>query len=204
MQRRKTSLMIVPLSAIMLIAAGEPEQKKNEAAAEPAKEGESAAQPTKTDEPPPRPKLRNWTVNRDGFSFSFEFNPGIPKAGELTEILVLASEIPKTPHPRYGTRVPLAKAKMTLEALAPNGDSLGRYLLHEMPLANGKYGMHLTPANEGIHSLRLRGKAKGKELSADVKLPVDVWPLPKELQGTGDEAGGRTSRRPIASPKKGS
>ena len=74
---------------------------------------------------------------------------------------------------------------------------MGRYLGHSVPFSRGKYGVHMTPKADGIHSLKLEGTTeKGLKMDVEVKLPVNVWPLPKELQGTGD-APSSARRRPI-------
>ncbi len=147
----------------------------------------------------PKPANRTWTVNQDGFSYTFSFEPGIPDANQVTEITLFVNEVPKTPDPKFGNRVPLTNARITVEAVNPAGESLGRFLAHALPLAAGRYGMHLTPAQDGIYTLTLKGKtAAGKTLAAEVKLPVNVWPLPAELEGSGAaEAGGATVRRPL-------
>ena len=68
-----------------------------------------------------------------------------------------------------------------------------------MPLTKGRYGLHFTPSQEGLYTLTLKGKtAKGEALSAELKLPVKVWPLPAELEGTGAAGAGSGRRGPIS------
>ncbi len=149
---------------------------------------------------PPKPKVRDWTVKNGSFAFSFSFEPGIPDTNKVVEVTFTAAEIPKTPHPRYGNSVPLINADLVLEFRSPAGQTIARYLAHPMPLTKGKYGFHFTATEDGVHSLVLTGKTKqGTALSAEVKVPVNVWPLPKELEGTRD-ASVRTSRRVIRRP----
>ncbi|MEQ9498178.1 MAG: hypothetical protein RIT81_15005 [Deltaproteobacteria bacterium] len=148
-----------------------------------------------------KPESRSWTVTKDGFSMSYLFVPGIPDPNQVTEIVIVASAVPKTPHPRYGSRVPLENARIALEITNPAGEVVGSFVAHELPLTSGKYGVHFTAQQEGIYSIRLKGKtADGKDIRSDVKLPVAVWPLPKELQGSGDAEGARTARRVIRKP----
>ncbi|MEO1232396.1 MAG: hypothetical protein AAFZ18_26220 [Myxococcota bacterium] len=152
---------------------------------------------------PPRPKTRTWTVVKDAFTFTFQFDPGIGVRNEVLEVSVTSLETPTRPDPKWGSTVPLIGARMVAEHLSPAGEVLARYRMHEIPLVNGKYALHLTPSEEGLHGLRLRGRlADGREISAALKLPVDVWPLPKELEGKGD-SGGAVRRRVVRKPLTG-
>ena len=149
-----------------------------------------------------RPAIRTWTVNANGFSYNIEFSPGIPNAGQLVEMTVAVSRIPKTPHPRFGNRIPQADARFVLEMRDPDGKVVGRYRAHALPLTRGRYGLHFTPAKDGLHTITIAGQSnEGLAMKAETKLPVNVWPLPKELQGTGDDAGKIRRRRPIVLPK---
>jgi hypothetical protein len=112
--------------------------------------------------------------------------------------MIAANSVPKTPHPRFGNRVPIENASLTVEVSSPGGELVARFLAHPIPLSSGKYGLHFTPAQEGIYTLSIKGStAEGKALVADIKLPVKVWPLPAELQGSGDEADKSGGRKPI-------
>lgn len=144
-------------------------------------------------EPPP---VRVWTTRQDAFVFTAEFKPGVPKPGQLTEILFSASSLPKTAHPRFGTQVPMNDAHLTLRFESPRGEDLGRYLAHALPLTKGRYGLHFTPSERGIYRLVLEGKtSEGSAVRAEFALPVNVWPLPDALQGAGDSAHAQVSRR---------
>lgn len=183
------TLATVGLLGLLAAGAGDEGKKKPPFADGPEKEEA------------PKPAVRNWTVNEKGFSFTFSFAPGIPDPKQMSEILILANKIPKTPHPRYGSRVPLKNARITLELTNPAGELVGTYLAHAMPLSRGKYGLHFTPTQEGIYKVSLSGRTQsGEELAAKLDFPVAVWPLPKELQGSGDDAGGQTVRRVIRKP----
>ncbi len=150
----------------------------------------------------PRPAIRNWTINAGGLSFSLEFNPGIATAGQLVEMTVAVATIPKTPHPRFGNRIPEAEARFVLEMRDPQGELVGRYRAHPLPLSNGRYGLHFTPAKDGLYEILITGKtAKGVDMRATTKLPVNVWPLPADLQGSGDDAGAIRRKRPIILPR---
>src|SRR5690606_14416756 len=47
----------------------------------------------------------------------------------------------------------------------------------------GTYAVSFTPAQKGVHHLVVRGSAKGVgEFEHGFALPVDVWPLPEDLQ----------------------
>lgn len=150
----------------------------------------------------PRPESRTWNVLQDNqgkkFGFNFTMKPGVPDPGQVTEVIITANALPARPDPVFGSQVPLDGARIIVEVTNPAGELVGRYVAHPMPLAKGKFGLHLTPSQEGLYTMSLRGKsAKGDELSADVKLPVKVWPLPEELKGTGDTIGGGGGRAPI-------
>jgi hypothetical protein len=151
--------------------------------------------------PPPKPAERQWTVTQEGerkFAFSFNFKPGIPDPDQLTEIMVNINEIPKRAHPTFGSSIPMQKARVELDLLSPGDEVVGRYLAHAIPLSRGTYGLHMTPAQDGVYTINLRGKLEdGTEVKASVKLPVNVWPLPKELQGAGTKTKTTSRRRPI-------
>jgi hypothetical protein len=146
----------------------------------------------------PKPGERTWTVKSGEFAFTVGMKPGIPDPDQVTEILIAANAVPKSPHPKFGNRVPLEGAQLIVEVSSPGGEVVAKFKAHEMPLAAGRYGIHFTPGQEGIYTLAIRGKsADGKTLVADVKLPVKVWPLPAELQGSGAEADKSGGRAPI-------
>jgi hypothetical protein len=172
------------------------------AASAPEKKGPPFADgPDAKAETKPKPATRSWNVAAQGFAYTFSFAPGIPDPDQLAEILVVASELPKVPHPRYGNRLPVDGARITVEVTNPAGQLVGRYRAHPMPLSSSKYGLHFTPSQAGLYTLDLRGKtADGKELSATVKLPVATWPLPKELEGTGAADGASSVRSVIRTP----
>jgi hypothetical protein len=151
--------------------------------------------------PPPKPAERVMEAVQEGkFAFTVRTKPGIPSAGEVTEVLINANSIPKTPHPSFGSRVPIDAAQLYVELTSPAGEVVGRYVAHAIPLSHGKYGLHLTPGQDGIYNLGIRGTA-GEGLSgavqADLKLPVNVWPLPPELENAEKGAGASGSRRPV-------
>lgn len=149
---------------------------------------------------PPRPKSRTWTVVKEAFTFTFQFEPGIGVSGKVLEVNMTSLEKPARPDPKWGSTVPLIGARMVAEHLSPAGEVVARYHMHEVPLVNGKYAFHVTPSEVGLHGLRLQGRlADGREVSAELKIPVDVWPLPKELDGTGDQ-GGAVRRRVVRKP----
>lgn len=151
----------------------------------------------------PRPALRSWTVNAGGFSYSLDFNPGIPNPGQTVEIIISVARIPKTPHPRFGNRIPQGDARFVVEMRTPDGELVGRYRAHPLPLTRGRYGLHFTPTSDGLFGLTIEGKSsEGLALRASTKLPVNVWPLPEDLQGTGDDAGSFRRRRPLTAPGK--
>jgi hypothetical protein len=183
--------LVLLTSAPLLTGAGD--EKKDADTASSDKKGPPFGEAPKKEEP--KPAERTWVVKAGELEFSVVMKPGIPDPDQVTEVMIQANAIPKTPHPRYGNRVPLEDANLVVEATNPAGELVGRFLAHAMPLANGKYGLHITPRQEGLYSLAIRGtSADGKALSADLKLPVKVWPLPPELRGSGDAS---SSRKPI-------
>jgi hypothetical protein len=176
----------------------QPAEKKEETGTATEKKGppfsDGPAQGASAQKPPER----TWTVKAGEMAFTVGMKPGIPDPDVVTTIVIAAAQMPKTPHPRYGNRVPLEAASLTVEISSPGGEVIGKFKAHEMPLSSGKYGLHFTPAQEGIYTLAIRGtSANGKELSANIKLPVKVWPLPAELQGSGDDADKGGGRRPV-------
>lgn len=199
---RKTSCLLLGIALGLGSAAisgrahaqdEKPTEKKGPPFADKKKESDPAA---------PKPQTRIWNVLQDTggkkFGYSVSFKPGIPDPGQVTEVIITANALPARPDPVFGSQVPLEGARIVVELMSPAGELVGRYLAHPMPLSKGRFGVHLTPAQEGIYTLSLRGKtAKGEELTADIKLPVKVWPLPKELEGSGDSVGGASRRAPI-------
>jgi hypothetical protein len=186
-------IVTVVLGALLLMGAGEGDDKKKP----PFADG-----PDEAAKPAEKPASRNWSVSNKTHAFTLSFAPGIPDANQTTEILVLANSIPKTPHPTFGTRVPLKDARLLLEFTNPAGEVVGRYLAHPIPLSAGKYGVHFTPTQAGLYTIGVKGKtAEGEDVAAELKMPVAVWPLPKELEGSGDPEGGNV-RRVITQPGK--
>ena len=163
---------------------------------------ESGDSPFKAKEkaPPPKPKTRTWTVKTTGdasFTFRFDFAPGIADVDKVLETVVTINQIPEKADIKFGRSVPQQNAVFSLELIDPRGKAVGRYKAHAIPFSRGKYGVHMTPKMDGVHTIRLAGKTdKGVKMSAEVKLPVNVWPLPKELEGSGD-APASARRRPI-------
>lgn len=148
----------------------------------------------------PKPKSRNWTVVKKGFTYQFGFAPGIPAVGEVARIDMSGLEKPPVPHPKWGSTVPMTVSRLVAAVITPAGEIAQRYVMHPVPLENGKYAIHFTPTEKGIHTLKVEGKlADGRAVGAEVKVPVDVWPLPKDLEGTGD-AGGAVRRRVVRKP----
>lgn len=196
--RSSVSALAVAISSIALAgAAGDEAEKKDPAAVE-EKKGPPFGEAPKAKESEPKPPERSWTVKSGEFELSVSMKPGIPDPDQLTEVMISANAIPKTPHPRFGSRVPLEGATVLVEVTSPAGEVVAKYVAHAMPLSSGRYGLHLTPKQEGLYTLGVRGTtADGKSFSGDVKLPVKVWPLPAELQGGGDVSDKGGSRRPI-------
>ena len=148
---------------------------------------------------PDRPGVRTWNVRDKTFLTSFAFFPGIPEPGKVVEVTVRLNEMPKQRHPRFGSRIPIRKARVTVEVATPSGKTVGRYLAHPLPRAADRYAFHVTPTTKGIHVLRLKATTEdGRSFTAEVKMPVAVWPLPDELRGTGAPTDdGLTFRRPL-------
>jgi hypothetical protein len=62
--------------------------------------------------------------------------------------------------------------------------------------------VHFTPTQAGIYTIGVKGRtADGQDVAAELKMPVAVWPLPKELEGSGDPEGSNV-RRVITQPGK--
>jgi hypothetical protein len=177
-----------------------------------AGEGGEAAKkgPPFADGPDPKPEVKEkpatrvWNVKSQATVASFAFVPGIPDPDQVTEVTVLVGEVPKVPHPRYGNRLPVDGARLVVEVTNPAGQLVARLRAHPLPLTSSKYGFHFTPTQSGVYGLALRGKtADGRDLAADAKLPVATWPLPAELEGSGDaEAASGGIRSVIRTPAK--
>lgn len=184
------ALLAMTLAVVLVPAAARAEEEK--------KGGPPFGERPKSADKP-KPAERSWTVGQEGkFVFAFNFKPGIPSPDEVTEILFTANAIPKTPHPRFGSRVPLENADLVVEVTSPGGELIGRFRAHSIPGSAGKYGLHFTPAQDGIYVLALKGTTEdGAALTAQVKLPVNVWPLPADLEGTGEDKGSATGRKPV-------
>jgi hypothetical protein len=182
--------LIVIASLLGIFAGAEPEKKDAE------KKGPPFGDAPKVVEEP-KPTERTWTAKSGEYAFTVSMKPGIPDPDQVTEVIITANSIPKTSDPKYGNRVPVDGATVTVDLANPAGEVVGRYVAHPMPLSTGRYGLHVTPLHDGIYTLAIRGTtANGKPLTADVKLPVKVWPLPAELKGTGDGAE-KATRKPI-------
>lgn len=195
MRRLRTALALAPLVLPAVWALAAPPEAAAQAPAKPPFAGEPDAPKV-----PPKPDLRTWAIRQAPFTLTLEFQPGIPTVGEVVEIRVAAIETPKTPHPRWGLTVPLTDAAMVATLTAPDGAPAGRYVVHPKPLAGGKYGFHFTPSKEGLHQLRIAGRLPdGRAIDVATKVPVDVWPLPAALEGTGDTTGA-VRRRVIVKP----
>lgn len=173
------------------------------ASAAPEKKGPPFADAKPDAAQAPKPDRRVWNVVQESesgkFAYSFEMKPGVPDPEQVTEILINANAIPLKRDPEFGNNVPLIDARIVIEVTNPAGQLVGRYLSHAVPLTKGRYGLHFTPSQEGLYTLTLKGKtAKGEALSAELKLPVKVWPLPAELEGTGAAGAGSGRRGPIS------
>lgn len=195
--RARWHVMTLSLAAaLFLLGAGDPEKEK-EAAPPPTGGGPVPPFGEAPKAAAPKPDTRTWNARAGELAFTAVMKPGIPDPGQVVEVIITAASIPKTPHPKYGSRVPMEAASIIVELTSPAGEVVGRFVAHPMPLTAGKYGLHLTPANDGLYTMGIRGStAQGQAISADIKLPVKVWPLPAELQGTGEPSEGG-ARRPI-------
>ncbi|MEL7369327.1 MAG: hypothetical protein AAFN74_10475 [Myxococcota bacterium] len=199
-----TALGLGPATlALMLVASPALAEPPGNAKSGNAKSGDAKLSDAKSGDAKPEgdaapPKTRSWTIDQRDFSYNLEFRPGVPNPGQMVEIIVSVARIPSTPHPTYGHRIPVSDARFVLEMSAPGGRAIGRYRAHPLPLTRGRYGIHFTPTAPGLYGLRIRGQSsKNDRMEAETKLPVAVWPLPKDLRGTGD-ATGRRRRGPIA------
>lgn len=157
--------------------------------------------PAEAEKPPQRPAERTASLAVEGtkgskFDIGLRFAPGVPNADERTEIILTVNEVPKTPHPRYGTAVPVTGARVVVELTNPVGDIVARYLTHEIPLSAGKFGLHITPPQDGMLGLNVKGRTRdGKVFEGTLRFPVNVWPLPADMMDTKAKPSG--GRRPV-------
>ena len=162
----------------------------------------AGAEPPTAPKPAARPLERGAAMQVEGakgskFDIGARFAPGIPNAEERTELTLTINEVPKTPHPRYGTAIPATGARIVVELLNPVGDVVARYLAHEIPLSAGKFGLHITPPQDGMLALNLKGRTRdGKTFEGSMRFPVNVWPLPDDMMSEKSKttSGGR---RPV-------
>jgi len=151
------------------------------------------------EELPPKPETRVWNVLSGSHAVSFMFEPGIPDPNQTTTITIVPTK--KGKGSGIGKAAAIEGAKMIVTVKSPEGEVVGRYRTHPNPLSKSKYGMHYTPAVEGVHTLEVKGKAPGGiRFEASTKMPVAVWPLPEDLQGSGDDVGGGGVKRPVTGP----
>lgn len=161
-----------------------------------------AAEPVPTPKPLPRPLERGDTLQVEGskgskFDISARFAPGVPNAEERTELILTINEVPKTPHPRYGTAVPVTGARVVVELKNPVGDVVARYLAHEIPMSAGKFGLHITPPQDGMLGLNIKGRIReGKTFEGTMRFPVNIWPLPDDMMSERTKTTGG-GRRPV-------
>ena len=149
--------------------------------------------------PEARPAERTFSATKNAdqpFVFDFQCRPGIPNPNEVVELIVSVYEGKGPGRARIGQTVATQGASLVLELADPQGEIVGRYRGHPVPLTAGRYGFHLTPKQTGIYTITLRGETSDERaLLATAKLPVNVWPLPDDLKSsTQDEA---VLRRPI-------
>ncbi|NJK88051.1 MAG: hypothetical protein HC923_00755 [Myxococcales bacterium] len=149
---------------------------------------------------PPKPESRAWNHKTSGLVVSFLFEPGVPDPNQVTTLTIVPSE-PVGGTGLVGRTRPLEGADIVVTVKDPSGKKLGRYRAHPNPLSKAKYGLHYTPAVRGVHTVEVEGKLpNGKTFLAEAALPVDVWPLPAELEGTGDKVQGAGIKRPLSGP----
>lgn len=141
-----------------------------------------------------KPAVRTWAVKEGKFAYVFVFEPGIPDPNQVLTVTVE----PQPAERSFGARSRVEGAKLALNITDPDGKRVGRYLLHALPLSKGKYATHFTPTASGLYGLMLEGTtAEGKTMSASLKMPVDVWPLPEELEGSGAQGVATRVRAPL-------
>ncbi|MEM6368698.1 MAG: hypothetical protein AAF851_10380 [Myxococcota bacterium] len=130
----------------------------------------------------PRPEKRTWGIKQGKIEVGFLFEPGIPTTGEVMTITVVPEEVSGR---GLAGRKRIEGADMVLTVTDPEGKEVGRYRLHAYPRARAKYATHFTPTREGIYALRLEGRTSSGTLDGRLEMPVDIWPLPERLQGSG-------------------
>lgn len=130
----------------------------------------------------PRPEKRTWGIAQGKIEVGFLFEPGIPTPGKVMTITAVPEEV--TGRGLAG-RKRIEGAEMVLTVTDPDGQEVGRFRLHAYPRAQAKYATHFTPTREGIYGLRLEGRTSAGVLDGKLEMPVDIWPLPERLQGSG-------------------
>lgn len=171
--------------------AGAAPTEKTKAKAEP--KAEAKAKP---------PSVRQWTVRSDAHATTFGFEPAVGTPGEVHKVLVLAHHIPEHPHPRFGRRIPVENAEVTVTVTGPRGRQVQRHRAHALPGSKGLYGFHFSPPKKGRWTISAEIRDQKDRWTADAEWPVAVWPWPEALQGNGaqtpaDRLSRTSERRPI-------
>jgi hypothetical protein len=143
----------------------------------------------------PRPEKRTWGIVQGKIEVGFLFEPGIPSPGEVMTITVVPQEVSGR---GLAGRKRIEDADLVLTVTDPEGREAGRFKLHAYPRAQAKYGTHFTPTQAGIYELRLEGRTRAGALDGRLEMPVDVWPLPERLEGSGEAA--VKTRTPMRGP----
>lgn len=141
-----------------------------------------------------RPEVRQWGVKSKDLAFVFVFEPGVPDPNQTTTITV---EVQKA-NAGFGRQSRVEGASLVLSVVDPEGKDLGSQRLHALPLSRSKYATRLTPLKSGLYDLKVSGMTpQGKKVEVTCKFPVDVWPLPKELEGSGASGVASRVRAPL-------
>lgn len=147
-------------------------------------------------------KLRQLVRTSGTTGLGMAVEPGMPVAGQVTELRVAVTKKLDVPDPRFGDLMPMDGLKLvaTVEDASGKKDAWKRrYLLHPLE-APGKYGFHVTLPKDGAYRVRIDGDVAGDRVDVQYPVHAGVWPPPdfdeeekKALEATGDaKRGGRS------------
>jgi len=152
---------------------------------------------------PAAPKVR--TLNRDlggGLSASIRIQPGVPKAGDVTRVIVeLARSGPTGPVPLNGASL---TAMIRPDVKGTKDRKLRRALGRVRPIGRvvhalkdrGSYGFHVTLPKSGSYQVQLQGELGANPIAIDFGLHPDLWPAP-DLETEAAQVSSGRSRRPL-------
>ncbi len=138
---------------------------------------------------------------RGDYYFDLTVEPAKPRVGHRMTLLLDLAQESETPHPMYGSRVPVKGASL-VATLYRETDPARKYRYSLHPLGGaGSYGLHFTPPAQGLYVLKLerRGEAL-PEIEFKIGVGVDT---PKQDESEAEEAMGFGRHKKRLAPRSG-